>query len=522
MGSIHRILSVTFVALITLFFSLKTTTTNSAPNEFINQNLSGSMQRWGEVREYKISLDNNYVIFRADKDHDEIFELYSVPILGGTPIKLNEPFPINSYSEVESFQISSDSKYVVYSADHPNNNVTQIYSVPIHGGTSVNLNGDLVEWGMVHSFKISPDGKSVIFMADKETLYKRELYSTSIIGGSLTNLTPNIGIKEYKISPNSERVIYIANQDTNDVYELYSVSINGGSTTKLNGALVSDGDVSSFKISSDSNYVVYQADQQIDRVPELYSVPVTGGTHIKLNSDLAWARRTTPDYKISPDSRSVVFIADPTSERVDELFSVSITGGTPVKLDNEVGEPRIFNISANSQYVVYGTFVSLFSVPLLGGTPIKFDLGRAYPNPTISPGSSHVIFKFEPPNSSPDELHSTLITGGTPIKISSDLDEVLSIVFYRFSPDNNYVYYVANRKSKFIVATNLYRVPLTGGPSLKLNAEDKFSDINGLEISSNSKFVVYRYLNNDRGYALFVAYDNSIFTYKSYLPTIIH
>jgi hypothetical protein len=40
--------------------------------------------------------------------------------------------------------------------------------------------------------------------------------------------------------------------------------------TKLNGDLVSEGDVEEFVISPDSKYVVYTADQETDEVIELF------------------------------------------------------------------------------------------------------------------------------------------------------------------------------------------------------------------------------------------------------------
>ncbi len=57
-----------------------------------------------------------------------------------------------------------------------------------------------------------------------------------------------------------------------------------GSPTKLNGSMVSGGNVSgSFRSSPDNSRVAYKADQDTDGVLELYSVPIGGGTPTKLN-----------------------------------------------------------------------------------------------------------------------------------------------------------------------------------------------------------------------------------------------
>ncbi|MGI0025647.1 MAG: FIMAH domain-containing protein, partial [Nitrososphaera sp.] len=64
--------------------------------------------------------------------------------------------------------------------------------------------------------------------------------------------------------------------DTDDVHELFSVPLAGGTPTKLNGALVSGGDVFGFQISPDSSRVAYVADQDTDEVSELFSVLLAG------------------------------------------------------------------------------------------------------------------------------------------------------------------------------------------------------------------------------------------------------
>ena len=90
-----------------------------------------------------------------------------------------------------------------------------------------------------------------------------KLNGALVSGGNVTGF--------FKISPDSSRVVYRADQQTNDVIELYSVPLVGGSETKLNGALVSGGEVFDFQISPDSSRVVYKADQQTNEVVEFYS-----------------------------------------------------------------------------------------------------------------------------------------------------------------------------------------------------------------------------------------------------------
>jgi len=67
------------------------------------------------------------------------------------------------------FEISSDSAVVVYSADQETDRVTELYSVPIGGGTPVKLNGPVLGSGVVGaSFGVSPDSSRVVYTASQD------------------------------------------------------------------------------------------------------------------------------------------------------------------------------------------------------------------------------------------------------------------------------------------------------------------------------------------------------------------
>ena len=248
------------------------------------------------------------MVYWADQATDNVYELYSVPIAGGTPVKLNGT--LVSGGSVQNYQISADSRRVVYWASQDSTSVYELYSVPIAGGTPIKLNGALVS------------------------------------GGS---------VQDFQISTNSSRVVYYANQDSASVYELYIVPITGGTPIKLNGALVSGGNVQGFQISADSSRVVYLANQDLKDVSELYSVSIWGGTPVKLNGTLA-AGGNIQNYQISPNNRRVVYWASQDSASVYELYSVLVTGGTPIKLNGALvsgGNVQGFQISADSASVLF-------------------------------------------------------------------------------------------------------------------------------------------------------------------------
>ena len=342
-----------------------------------NIKLSGTMPAFGDVTRFQISLNGRYAVYLADQNTDEVDELYSVLLDGGTPIRLNSPLPTGM--EVFRFEISPDSRRVVYQAQQGIQGVSEFYSVPIGGpaASGIKLNPILMAGGGIGTFQISPDSNRVVYRASQDTPYVQELYSVPILGPAASGIKLNGPLVadgyvfDFQISPDSNRVVYQADQETNDVYELYSVPIGGpaASGIKLNPALVASWDIVGFQFSPDSRRVVYRAGWQscseysCTLFYELYSVPIVGpaASGIKLNTALVEDIFGEYDssYKISPDSRRVVYHTDQDTNNVYELYSVPIGGPAasgikingPLVAGGNVG--MFFQISPDSRRVVY-------------------------------------------------------------------------------------------------------------------------------------------------------------------------
>ena len=195
---------------------------------------------------YQITPDSTTIVYRADQDEDEVFELYRMPLGGGASTKISGPLVENG--DVRDFRISGDGTFVVYRADQDVHEVVELYSVPIVGGESNRLN--------------SPD----------------QILTEGVLGSNVLTTSDGTGRrnKTYEISPDGNLVVYLAEQNTEGVSELFEVPITGGATTKINGALPAGGEVESFQISPDSSTVLYLADQDTDNTTELYSVTISG------------------------------------------------------------------------------------------------------------------------------------------------------------------------------------------------------------------------------------------------------
>jgi Tol biopolymer transport system component len=241
------------------------------------QSLTGLLPVHTIIQERLISPDSRYVIYVADVDVDEQYELYSVPITGTTPIKLNAT--LIAGGSILYFAVTPDSQYVVYTADQEVMGRSDLYRVPITGGPSVRLNGALVA------------------------------------GGNVLN---------HKIDPDNMRVVYLADQEMNDVYEIYSVPIAGGSAVKLNSGLTAGGDVLNFDIDPFGSQVVYIADQIVNDRYEIYGVPIASGTAVRLNPPNS---RDTFNFELFLSSEYVVFSAKPNGSNSMHLYMNRTSSG---------------------------------------------------------------------------------------------------------------------------------------------------------------------------------------------------
>jgi Tol biopolymer transport system component len=207
-------------------------------------------------------------------------DIFSVSILGptGSGIKLHALGP---NSDVDLFQISPDSRRVVYCADQDTDQINEIFSVPIEGGTpGIKLNGPLLpDESVVPFFQVSPDSSRVVYVIYRIfALQNRDLISVSMAGpvdgivNLSTPMTAGGSVRDYQISPDSSRVVFQADKQTAGVYELFSVPLGGPAAAvfKVNGPLATGGNAGLFQISRDSGRVIYIADQDTNDLLELY------------------------------------------------------------------------------------------------------------------------------------------------------------------------------------------------------------------------------------------------------------
>lgn len=247
--------------------------------------LNATLPDGGSVGRFEISADNSRVVYLADQNIDDVTELFSVTFAASLRTRLNGDLAIAGeefVGDVAGYQLSPDGQSVLYYADQIQDGVFELFRVGVTGGPNTRLNtelpigGDVIESG----FKFTPDSTRVVYLADQTADNVTEIFSVPVLGGTPTRLNADLPVGgdvifDFQIAPDSSYITYHAQQNTADVNELYLVPTDGGNSKRINGNLPIGADVEFFyQISSDGQHVIYRADQDVFDQIELFAVSV--------------------------------------------------------------------------------------------------------------------------------------------------------------------------------------------------------------------------------------------------------
>jgi Tol biopolymer transport system component len=350
--------------------------------------LTGPFRPEHEIRDYQITADSARVVFLADLRVDQRFEVYSVPIDGGTPFDaLNAP--LSSGQQVTGFQLSAEGRRVVYRSDQRNRGTFELFVAPADAGAPAErvLPGFPLDRDVGAEFRVAPDGTRAVFLADLDTPGLSELYTVALGGApELVKLSPPLApgggvLGGLQLSPDGAQVVYRADPEGDGAVGLYAARLDGGApphrlfeppagralgrseisadssralfqlsggavellSVPLDGSapaavlhppLVAGGDVVRFELAG--TRVVYRADQEADEVLELYSAPIDASAPpVRLHPPLAPGRAVLPDFRVSSDGRWVGFLADLAHDERFELFVAPGDGSAPPRLASD-------------------------------------------------------------------------------------------------------------------------------------------------------------------------------------------
>lgn len=290
--------------------------------------------------DYFVSPDGQSVAYLADQETDNVLELYVAAIDGSGVNKINAPIA-NASGNVTEVQWSPDSTQIVYTADADIDGITEVFLADRDGGNPHKINGS-VGAGVVflENVKWSPDGRYIAQVVVDPVGRRRIGINThdTTVGGfdsvRVVTMPATGSILDFEWSPDSSKVAYRADQDTDDVFELYTAQPDVIDTQKLSDAMiVAGGDVHSFTWAPDGTRLAYTADQVIDGVDELYTVLPDGSSNVKLNDAVssntffaAWA----------PDSSRIAYVSFSSGFSVSELYAANPDGTNNTRLNGDL------------------------------------------------------------------------------------------------------------------------------------------------------------------------------------------
>jgi hypothetical protein len=392
----------------------------------------------GDVKQYQLTSNRNYAVYLADTTVDEQFELFSVALPGGTPVKLSGTEPISTFKmSPNNDRVLFIENGALYSAALNTGNPTLIYQPP--------------QISEIREYDFAA-GQAVFRVQSDAGV--SELYRAPLTGGAA--IIVDDGVASFRATGTS-RVIYQATLD-NGFNALFSSTLEADPPTEVYSNSLA---ILSYEVSPSGTTVVYQVDGFPLVFPKtLYSTPIEGGAATAIFSDTNSIALQA--YNITPTSQHILYTTQ--SGSVKQLNSIPIFGGASVPLvetftDVEIG----YEVSPSGTQVVYrlsplsigsSSFdnITLASIPIAGGTTTTLFTRDDQASITIpfaiTNDSNRVAFLSE------GELYSVAITSTTPLKLVSaqNNNRVSNFVL---SPNSAAVAYVQ--------AGSLLTIPLNGG-----------------------------------------------------------
>ncbi|NOT31764.1 MAG: hypothetical protein HOP15_15065 [Planctomycetes bacterium] len=471
----------------------------------------------GDVREFAVSADSSYAVYRADQAQVGQFELFSAPTRkirrGDAPrvVKLNLPLAPGT-ALLSEFQIAG--RRVVYTVSLPGGRY-ESFSVPIHGGPAIPLTPDFGPGGYVGPVQASPEGIGV-FEGSQGALLGERIFSEPLDASSApADITGPLGfgspgeVNTFLLTPDGQHAVYAAGEDVASMLELHYVPTNGSlPAVEISGTMPlpginSYGDVKT-QMSADGARVAYLARQEGDTVRALYEGPIDGSAPAEKRTGAEG--ETFEGFVLAPDGEHLVYRAAVTPF-TQGLYAVRADGSLPpARLNIAGGGNQVldFAVSSNGARVVYRSdeLVSgkseLFTVPtdanatrvrlhgLVAGTR---DVGLF----ALDPTSQRVAFSADHGIDNAFDLWSVPIDASSaPVRLNPALPAGREVRAIRFSSDGQRVLYTVDQDTDQVI--ELFSAPSDGSaPAVKLNVPPvPGGNVADFELDPDGTRVVYR------------------------------
>ena len=165
-------------------------------------------------------------------------KIFSIPSTGGSSTEIVMPAASHvGFTIDRQLRVTPDGNNVLFIGDYETVGKFELFTVPVAGGTPSRVSDDLPFGGDVTSFEISPDGTKVAYAAGQNTSANNELFLKDIAGAAGTSirvsdppssnggaadvLTATRGVINF--SNDGSQIYYLGDFTNNGVFDLYAV-----------------------------------------------------------------------------------------------------------------------------------------------------------------------------------------------------------------------------------------------------------------------------------------------------------
>lgn len=438
-------------------------------------------------------IDGGRVFYTIDQTRRGEYVLYSVPLTGGTPVRLSveleDQIPDVPWA-VRAITTSDDGSRVLYTLISAGS--ARLYSVAGTGGPSTMLSSEaapLVEPNR-NGFFLSRDGARAGYVTVGSSQGSQRLVSLPATGGASVDLAEAQGLS-FRLTPDNQRV-------------LFTERVSFTSTT-LRSRII-DGSAAAIDLTADvTNYITDPVGTHIyytvSNEAGLFRRPVTGGAEETVVAD----RFVNVELlRFSADGQWAIFSAMESGAPAARLFSYATAGGAPAQaIDDPVrAAGGLFEFRIVGQRAVYqaqsdpATPPGLYSVPLSGGASLQLNAPFAVGQDFLSLLAADPTRVFYGLGDRP--LFSNQPNLSTLVKVSADgstepvvIDTSRAVVgdVNDFLLVGDQVFYLANQEVAERV--DLYRVPLVGGPSVRLVPASPNASVRAMRLNPAGDHLLY-------------------------------
>jgi len=317
------------------------------------------------VQSYTITPGGQRALFLADLDERGVFQLYRAPVtFQGFPHPVNGPL-VSGGDVLPGFRITPDERRVLYVADQDVDNRFELYSgngsgatrrLTAVGVTDVQTDLELSPDGSRVFFRVKhPNGSSKLFSAPCDGSAAPVELSVSPLG--ITSVLPG-----FRITADGAYVLFAGLPSTGH-YGLFRADSAGGTPALPLSASLPNFDVTHILVTPGDTHAVFFGLGRIVGIHDehcLFAVPMGGGTPVRLSvaspGFVVGGEPDAPDFQITPDGTRVLYRFHSAESRHTSLAIVPIDRSSPtLRLDPGTRDVDTFRLDPSATSVLYRT-----------------------------------------------------------------------------------------------------------------------------------------------------------------------